>query len=68
MKRNQKQDEKTISDSVAEINRAAKTLNVDPIVIRVAKYLSKSNDRDTVYKWVENHMGDCMGINIIEID
>lgn len=67
MKKNQKQDIKTISDAVAEISRAAKHLNVDPIVVRMAKHLSGSNNRETVYKYVEDHIGDTMGVAFLKI-
>lgn len=67
MKKNQKQDSKTISDAVVEINRAAKALKVRPVVIHIAKELSGSNDRETVYAYVRSHMGDTMGIPFLEI-
>lgn len=62
-----KLNNRLISNAESQINQAAKTLNVDPIVIRVAKYLSKSNDRETIYRWIENHMGDTMGILITKL-
>lgn len=62
--KNTKQDKTTIGNTVAEINSAAKALNVDPIAIHVAKYLRQSNDREIIYKWIKDHMGDIMGIEI----
>lgn len=65
--KNIKQDKKTIGNTVSEINTAAKALNVHPIAIHVAKYLRGSNDREIIYQWIKDHMGDIMGIEIKEL-
>lgn len=63
--KNKQQDKETIGNAVSEINNAAKACNVEPIVIHVAKFLGKSNKRDEVYKWIDAHIGDVMGVPIV---
>lgn len=45
-------DETTISNSVYEINRAAKHMKVKPWVIHFAKHCINSNNREAVYQWI----------------
>jgi len=66
--KNQKQDSKTIADTIKEFKQAAKTLDVDWEVIVVAKKLCGSNDRETIYKYIENHIGDTMGVAFVKLN
>lgn len=50
-------DTSKISNADYEIRNAAKTLGVEPHIIHLAKYVTKSNDRETIYNWIKSREG-----------
>lgn len=62
--KNLTKDRSKIENTKHEIASAAKAKNVDPELITVAKYLSGSNDREVVYKWLDDNMGNYVSIHI----
>jgi hypothetical protein len=52
-----KNDKSKISNQAYEVRSAAKHLNVPEWIIHFAKYSTGTNDRETVYKWIEDNRG-----------
>lgn len=57
MKKNPKQDRKTVSDAIRETKALADKLNVPLYVVYLAKEKSQSNDREVLTKWIEERKG-----------
>lgn len=57
-------DKKTISNQPHEIAAAAKSMRVEPIVIHLAKHITKSNDREVISIWVDQWRGSSVGVII----
>lgn len=55
-------DQTKISNTQIEIEIAAKTMKVPVSVIHLAKETTKSNDRKTVYDWIEENRGKELAI------
>lgn len=57
-------DKKTISNQPHEIKAAAESFKCSPIAIHIAKHETKSNDRETIRKFIEEKRGSSVGIII----
>lgn len=56
-------DNKTVSEQPSEIYTAKKRLKVNKVTIAVAKSIV-GNDREAVYKWVNENRGKTIGVVI----